>query len=379
MAWDAEIVVVGAGPAGCATALGLAARGHEVLVVDREPLGRDKVCGEGLMPHGVAALRRLGVGLPEAGRPFVGIGYHAGGHSAYGRFPGGRRGLGVRRLELDHHLAAAAAAHPRIEVRSGVRVRGAVVAPGDVRIASEDGELRGRALVAADGLRSGLRAALGLERPTTAPLRFGVRGHLEVERVPDHVEVFASPMGELYVTPVGSSTINVAVLCGKEQTRRLRGAPDASFLDLVGAWPEASELMAGAVPVSRVGTTGPLRRATADVVADSTVLVGDAAGFVDAVTGEGMSVTLLSAEIASEVLSRALRRGRLAAPDLRPYASRRAALARDLYRMTEVVVWGLRRPRLASWFVRELSRRPRQFDRLLAVATTEAPLWRLIA
>src|SRR5687767_8098600 len=89
VAGDAEVIVVGAGVAGCAVALHLARRGHSVILLDRSESPRDKVCGEGLMPHGVAALDRLGLlPLPFPVLPFTGIGYHVAGVDAVGRFPG---------------------------------------------------------------------------------------------------------------------------------------------------------------------------------------------------------------------------------------------------------------------------------------------------
>lgn len=362
--WDA--VLVGAGPAGSATALGLAERGHRVVLLDRRVAGGDKVCGEGLMPPGVAALERLGVALPsQMGHPFVGIGYHAGRATARARFPG-EAGRGVRRLHLDAHLARAVEAHPAIEVRRPVRVRGAQVAVDGVVVRTDHGDMRGRALVAADGLHSPLRKTLGLERPIGPLRRYGARQHFRtVEPVLPWVDVHAGGQGELYLTPVGPHLVNVALLFGEGVARRFRGGLQLEFDAIVAQYPRLAPLLAGAEPVSDVALTGPLRRACTDVVADATVLVGDAAGFVDAVTGEGMSLSLLSAELAVDTLSTAIRSGNLRAVDLRGYSRGRRRLARRLHWLTEIVVWGLRRPRLAESFVQQLERNPFLFSALL--------------
>jgi 2-polyprenyl-6-methoxyphenol hydroxylase-like FAD-dependent oxidoreductase len=380
MALDAEVIVVGAGPAGSAAALHLAERGHDVLLLDRASFPRDKACGEGLMPHGVGALARLGIVLE--GARLGGIAYYAGGNSAVGRFPEGSYGIGVARTTLDARLIDEASRHPRVHVRTGVRATGMSGTPGAMTIASDAGPLRARAIVGADGLGSPVRAWAGLDRPIAKPRRFGLRVHVAVapRRVPDVVEVHAGPEAELYVTPLlptagGLGRLNIAALVGKAGTRKLKGDPDTELRRLIGACPS---LALGEIEVlGPARTWGPLRRSARAVVADGVVLVGDAAGFVDAVTGEGMSLGLVSAEIAGDVLSSGLRNDRLQRRDLRPYSVRRRRMARDVTWLTEAVLFGLRRPALAARVVGNLAREPEVFDRVLAVAVGRAPLWSL--
>ncbi|MFN3432082.1 MAG: NAD(P)/FAD-dependent oxidoreductase, partial [Candidatus Sericytochromatia bacterium] len=109
----ADVLIVGAGPAGASLAVHLGRAGHEVVLFDKARFPRDKACGEGLMPSGVGALRRLGLfDALEGGAPFWGVRYHAGGRQATGRFPQAAGvpnfGLGQRRLALDERLAIAA-------------------------------------------------------------------------------------------------------------------------------------------------------------------------------------------------------------------------------------------------------------------------------
>ena len=369
--------MVGAGPGGCATALHLAGRGHEVVILERARRPADKVCGEGLMPHGVAALARLGVGMPE-GQPVVGIGYHAGGRSAVGRFPGGLIGLGVRRSVLDAHLVQAVARLPRVTLRRGAQVRAIRAVPGDVHIGTDCGTVRVRAVVGADGFRSTVRREAGLQGRATGRRRYGVRRHLrlaDLSWLAQRVHVHAGEGSELYLTHVAPDIVNVALLCDRSVMHAFKGRPRQAFHQMLARWPAVADRLAGAEPVSEVRTCGPLRQVATDVVGDSLMLVGDAAGFVDAVTGEGMSLTLLSAELAAEVLSRALRRGRLGGSDLRPYAVRRRRMARHLSWLTEIVVRGLRHPWLARRVVGNLGRHPDVFQRVLAVNTGQAPLW----
>lgn len=371
---DAEVIVVGGGLAGSLTALGLARRGHEVLVVDRRPFPRDKVCGEGLMPHGVAALQGLGIDPEPLGHRFGGIAYHAGGHSAVGHFPVGT-GVGVRRLALDEAIHRVT--RDQVEVRTDVTVRGVGGEPGAMRVETRSGPLRCRAVVGADGLHSRVRRAAGLHRETPGRKRYGLRGHFRL--APDRtqrdvVDVYVSEGCELYLTPVAGHGINVAVLLEEELARELRGDPRAGLARVVAACPPVAEHLAGATELSKPAVTGPLKQSPAGVVADGVLLVGDAAGFVDAITGEGMSLSAQSAAIAAEVLSDGLRRGRLRGDHLRPYQVRRHRELRQQLWLTELILWGIRYRPLARRVVHNLGRHPELFGQILAVNTGHASL-----
>jgi 2-polyprenyl-6-methoxyphenol hydroxylase-like FAD-dependent oxidoreductase len=379
MALDAEVIVVGAGPAGTATALHLANRGHDVVLLDRATFPRDKACGEGLMPHGVEALSRLGI--VADGAPFGGVAYHAAGRSAVGRFPDGRFGVGLARRTFDAHLVDIASRHPRIQVRTGLRATGLAGRPGEMVVSTARRPLRSRVVVGADGLGSAVRTWAGLARRPGGDRRYGLRVHVGVpaDRPCGVVEVHLTRGAELYVTPLGPGggadrhVLNVAALLDRDGARALRGDAAGGLRRILEACPS---LQLGPMEVlGDVMTWGPLRRIPSDVVADGVVLVGDAAGVVDAITGEGMSLGLASAEIAAEVVSTSLGSGRLDRGALRPYAIRRRRMARHLTWLTETVLYGLRRPRLAAHVVSNLAREPEVFERLLGVAIARRPIW----
>jgi flavin-dependent dehydrogenase len=371
---DAEVIIVGGSVAGSAVATHLARRGHEVLVIDRAAFPREKVCGEGLMPHGVAALGRLGLDAHALGVPFVGIRYHAGGARAEGRFPGDP-GVGLRRHELDQALA-------QLSREAGVhRVDGVVRdvggEPGAMRVVTRGGVLRCRAVVGADGLHSKVRKRLGLQAPPRGRKRYGLRAHVRLasgRALPRTVDVHVVRGAELYLTPTGPDQVNVAVLAEAATMSALRGARsegdrlgDALFA-LARTAPEVAELLDGAQPITEAAATGPLRQASRDVVADGALLVGDAAGFLDGITGEGMSLTLREAELAAEVLADGLRRGRLHARDLAPYRRRRRAASLAQVALTRAVLWGIRYRPLARGVVGYLAKRPDRFGQLLALS-----------
>jgi flavin-dependent dehydrogenase len=281
-----DVAVVGGGPAGLAAAVEAARRGFSVEVFERRPGVPDKACGEGLMPRGAAALERLGatahLDLAQCAR-FVGIRYvQESGGALEARFSG-REGLGVRRTALAQALACAAEA-------SGARLhRGA--AAREIRV-EEDGvtvEVGGErilalALVAADGLHSALRRQLGLDLHRWGPRRFGVRRHYRGVDPGEFVEVHWSKDSECYLTPVGPDRLAVAFLFAAERAR------PSSFGDLLEQFPRVVQRLRGGVPDSAMLGAGPMDPRARRVALGRVALVGDAAGAVDAITGEGLTL-----------------------------------------------------------------------------------------
>lgn len=375
---QAEVVVVGAGVAGCATALHLAAHGREVLLIDRGQYPREKVCGEGLMPHGVRELRALGLaeGLRTGGaRPFRGICYHVDDTMAEGRFARGS-GLGVRRHLLDANLARRCA-EAGVRTWLDTRVRGLSLGARGVRLDCDRGQVWAQVVVGADGRRSRVRRALGLDRSPRGPHRYGLRAHMKLApggRERSVVDVYLHPEVEVYLTPTGHGEVNIAVLCGKDFTRSLGQQPLDRLLAMARLDEGLADLLEGASPLTPVQVCGPLRRCARDVVADRALLVGDAAGFVDAITGEGMSIALICARLAADVLHARLDADALSAGQLQPYAAQRRAHTRDQTALTEIILWGMRHRWLARHVVRNLGRHPDLFGRLLAVNSGEAGL-----
>lgn len=283
-----DLLIAGGGPIGLATALYAARAGLDVAVLEPRAGAIDKACGEGLMPGAVAALADLGV--QPTGHRIEGIRYvdarvdartGAGiGGSVEARFPGGP-GLGVRRTVLHAALAAAVADAGVPVVRRAVRT----VHDGGDRVVV-DGDTA-RYLVAADGLHSPVRRLLGLDRPVVGHRRFGQRRHLHVTPWTSLVEVHWSRVGEAYVTPVSAHQVGVAIL-----TRERR-----AWTELVAAFPALAARLSAA-PASPVRGAGPLRQRARHRVAGRVLLVGDAAGYVDALTGEGIALGMAQARVA---------------------------------------------------------------------------------
>jgi flavin-dependent dehydrogenase len=331
-----DLAVAGAGPIGLGTAIEAATAGLSVVVLDPRGGPIDKACGEGLMPAARVALSRLGV-EPE-GLAFRGIRYQAGGSTAEAVFVAGP-GLGVRRTTLS-------AALDRRAAEVGVhRVTGKATAPVVRDAAVSSGGVRARWLVAADGLHSPIRRSVGLDpvpaarRGTGRPPRYGLRRHYRVEPWSDLVEVHWARDAEAYVTPVAPDLVGVAVLGPG-------GSPYQAWLD---RFPLLRNRLAGAEPVGEVRGAGPLRQRVPGRVAGRTLLVGDAAGYVDALTGEGISIGLACAQ----ALVGCLLAGR---PD--DYEAAWTRATRQYRLSTSALLWAAGRPALRRAIVPAASRLP---------------------
>lgn len=365
-----DLLVVGGGPAGLAVAIRARQAGLAATVLDRSAPPIDKPCGEGLMPDGLARLAELGVSIPPgAGAPLRGIRYLEGDVVAQGEFraPGGRAGsggLGVRRTVLHGALVERAGA-AGVELRWQERVTGLVLdddeRPG---VATGSGIRRGRILVGADGLRSQVRRWAGLEGRPVAPerARFGVRRHYRLEPWTDRVEVHWGDGAEAYVTPVGPDLVGVALLWHGETS---------GFDELLARFPGLARRLAGASHASRDRGCGPLHQRVRHVTHGRLALVGDASGYVDAITGEGLSLAFHHAFALVEA-ARELLAGRSA--DLRDYARDHRRIGRVPEALIHLLLAIERRPRLRRRTLRALASDPALFDRLLAVHARTAPV-----
>ena len=357
-----DVAIAGAGPAGLAAAIHAARAGLSVALFEREELPRDKACGEGLMPPGLQALERLGAreALNASDwAPIRGIRYlQEDGSTLEGRLPGAG-GIGIRRTALARVLleratAAGVRIYPRTAVRAHHRTGTAV------EVETDSGTWETAVLVAADGLASPLRTAEGLDLPAAGPRRYGLRQHVRLRPWTDFVEVYLTNGLEAYVTPAGPERVGVAFLWEDG-----RVPPQISWASLTERVPALAARLRGAVSDSSQRGAGPLRRRVRARVRPRFVLLGDAAGYVDAITGEGLSLALVCAEALGgclkDVISRA---GEPAA--FRPYLVTCQREYRRYALVAETVLSLARHPNIRRPVFATLALRPELFSWLLA-------------
>ena len=366
-------VIVGAGPSGAATALVLSQAGHAVTVLDRTCFPRDKPCGEGLMPPGVAALRRLGLldaVLATKAPRIRGVMYtHIGGKpSAYATFPAPADGsdawgLGVRRTTFDAVLVDALRRAPRVTLLEGVRATGVIRGPSGVvtGVTTGDGPVLGGAVIAADGLHSPTRASAGLTGPFETTGRYGLAGHWHVDVADvDRITVTFADRQEWYQAPVGPELLLVSTLADRARIGR---TARTYATDAHAALPRLRDAELTGPPLA----AGQFRQRPRAVAAAGLFLVGDAAGYDDPTTGEGIGIGLLLAE----------RVGRHVAAFLSGETDRDAAEARyrddhsklwrNRNRLTALALLMARHPTLSRRAVARASSRPHALATLLGI------------
>lgn len=374
---DADVIVIGGGPAGCASALRLARLGYRVTIVDRARFPRPKPCGEYLNPGAVDALERLGTldAVAQAGVSLSGM-CVAGpdGAAVWAAFPAGR-GLLVCRERLDHLLlleAVRAGAHMMEECRVDA------VTPGRAPLVSA--RHRGRTLrlatrlvIGADGLRSIVARRNG-PLPPADGAHYTVGAHFE------NIQA-TTPRGDLHLGPgwyagaalYGGGAGNVVVAVPREEFRRNGGDAETVFDRGCAALPGLWRMMAGARRLTPFVSVGPLGYGTRRATDDGVLLVGDAAGTIDPMTGEGICVALRSAELAAQTAHAVLAQGDAVRASLAPYDVARAAAFRNTWRRSRLLQRVIRHPRLAGLLLRRLADRPGLASRLLGAVSDLRP------
>ncbi|CAN5157690.1 NAD(P)/FAD-dependent oxidoreductase [soil metagenome] len=277
---ETQILVVGGGPVGLAAAIEARLAGLDVVVAEPRVGPIDKACGEGLMPGAVPALARLGV--HPRGFPLRGVDYRDEKRSAPYRFIAGN-GLGVRRTTLHAAMRQRAeqlGARFIIEkVESVEQHAGSVTAAG----------VHAEWMLAADGLHSTVARETGLALPAPAARRrYGQRRHYAIEPWSDLIEVHWTRAGEIYVTPTADGMVGIALLAHK----------GTNFDEAIAGAPELAARVKSAEPASELRGAGPFRQRTRRRTSGRVMLLGDASGYVDALTGEGIRIGLDQARVA---------------------------------------------------------------------------------
>jgi len=382
---DFDVAIVGAGPAGCATAIDLARRGYKVLLVDRGRFPRDKLCGDFLSPINWPVLDRLGVGRHILACPHAKISRFrmtsALGETIDCPFPeqnGRQSGLGLRRYHLDYQLLARAES-AGVSVQQGVRITDLSPESRGWRLAMECSgetvEARGKVIVGADGRNSWVARRLGVStQPMQDSSALGFEIQLQDLRgLHESVEIHQFPGGYGGIAKVDPNTAN---LCFTVQRSCLPQVVSFENLRhrLLGMNPWLRTILQYATPVSELRSVWPVYFPGRRCFGDGYLLVGDAARVSEPVTGEGIYLAVRSGELAAMTLAGALREDDLGAARLAGYHRACREEFRPRLRFNRFVRCLMYRPRLLSAALRLFGYRQRWLEGLVRQVLIPRPV-----
>lgn len=381
-----DVIVVGAGIAGTTCAIALARAGRRILLLDRSSFPREKPCGEGIMPQGVKILSEFGL-LPEifarGGSRILGMQYrNRQGVVARADFPaagvGASFGVVMRRYDLDHLLVDKAKTYSNITVREGFRVTGVLQANQSVygiqghSVDAPSAAVRFSAplVVGADGPHSVFHSACGLTKNYFPRRRFGITSHFNgIEGLGNYVEVQSHSDGEIYIAPSSDGSCLVAALLEKKAMRLFRGDLSEGYMNFLRQLDGFRERIAAHERISPVLVAGPLGFTVQPCYRPGLILIGDSAGFLDPITGEGMTLALKCVKAAVPLIEEAFSRGDFGVRFGARYAEQRLLVIEDVWRFTRLLLNLTRYRFIADRAVRRLSRDRALFEKLLGVVS----------
>ena len=315
-----DVVIVGAGPAGAVAATVLARAGARVRLLDRARFPRDKLCGDTINPGTLAVLRRLGMAEPVETKALRidGMVVTGAGVAVEGRYPSGLHGGALIRRDLDWALlqqaiGAGARFEPAAAVRRSLVDTGGAhpVVSGVIVSANGSGRtIRSRVVIAADGRRSTIAFGLGLARHPVRPRRWAIGAYFDqVVGMSTFGEMHVRREGYIGVAPLPGGVANVCLVRRRQTSDNgLRDAEGLLRRELARD-PMLGERFGGAHLLTPPVVLGPLAVDVAFPAIDGLLLAGDAAGFLDPMTGDGLRFAVRGGELAAVAALRALEHG----------------------------------------------------------------------
>jgi geranylgeranyl reductase family protein len=388
-----HVAIVGAGPAGSSAATFLAQQGARVTLLERNRFPRDKTCGDGCTPRALWMLERLGLGALTGGTEAAPV------DSVYSVSPGGveldalipprlfgGKACVIPREVLDERLVRRAV-QAGAELREGVRVEGLEWEDGGVRLRCHEGEsLRADVVLGCDGSPSVIRRALGAPDFPRHEGAFAVRAYYEGVRLsrPRSMALYwekelLPAYGWLFPLPDGRANVGLGM---RADQLAASGAKLPELLERFCASPRVAAELSGARRLGKVkGHHLPFGSFAHHTTFDRALLLGDAAGFVNPLTGEGIEFALESGSFAAESVAEAAAAGDFSRRGLEGYARRWRSRFRTAFHLNRKLMRAFEHPGLVDRVFRAANRSERVRDELVDLIAGEAPSisWRFLA
>ncbi len=380
-----DIIIVGASITGAASAIALAKEGYRILVVDQAVFPRHKACGEVIMPQGVQIVADVGLLPPilaAGGHKVPGMRYcNRHGVVAQSDFPAGPGGISfglvMPRFQLDHLLLQQARSFANVTVREGFKVAEviqegpkvcgiighAVDSPGQLERFSAP------LTIAADGRNSLFHAACGFTKTFLKRKRFGITGHLQgLQDVSPYVEVCPHEDGEVYIAPCGQTTL-VVLLLEERAMKNFKGDLTGRYLASLQETPGFGARTLHSEVVPPITAVGPLGFTLESCFRPGLLLIGDSAGFLDPITGEGMTLALKGVQAAVPLIKKAFASGDFGEAMGQQYAADRVQLVNDVFCFTRFVLNFSRYKLLSDRAIRRLSHDQPLFQKFMGIVS----------
>jgi geranylgeranyl reductase family protein len=378
---DMDVAVIGAGPAGSASAIALARRGYQVALFDKKPFPREKLCGDFVNPINLPLLRRLGVEDEIKAQQHATVTHFritsSSGAVAESRFPSGAEGvavgLGLRRALLDHALARKAV-DSGAAVRLNSRVDELSRSASGWRFKADGESWRAKLLIGADGRNSWVAEQLGLNSgAATRGRSVGFQTRLKCpDAAQDRVEVHLFPGGYAGLVGLGGGELN---LCLAIDRRFLpRTAKRAFLVRCLAQNPYLKCVLERSSKIFEFCSAYPVYFPRRRCYAERVLLAGDAARVSEPVTGEGIYFAMQSGLLAAEVIEQALAVSNLSAGFVQRYEQRCVRMFRNRMSLNAVMRFAMYRPRLLNPLIRLFARRRRLLDSLVGAVCAPEPL-----
>jgi menaquinone-9 beta-reductase len=380
---ELDVLIAGGGPAGLAAGIVLASCGIQTLICEKGRLPMDKACGEGIMPTGVGELDRLGVrghiGSDDY-RPILGVRYVLkDGKSIKASFKEGV-GMGISRLSLSQGLMTKAQEFKScLKINEGERVE--AVGREDMRIVvrTTSATYHPTLLILATGTKS---TTLDKQDPVTLPrrnMRWGAKQHYRLNPWSNAVEVYWGEGMEAYVTPLQEELVCIAYLWDRSLHPSIPGGKKL-ISSLEDNFPDLRNRLQVSDPIGPPISTGPMERRIHKTIGEGYLRMGDAAGYLDALTGEGISLALsqaaaLQSTVVPHIEMRRTTGMSLTETDLQAFARTHKRIIRPYLQVTEIALWLNQHSEEANRLFWVLRKNPEYFQQVLSANMGKAPLW----